>query len=228
MDRARVASTCRFCATPEQVQDLQARESGRLDYYRTAAFLPEALLNTWHIGWSIAGISREVTLQAMILGLHLRSHQPGGGSRSFDLVKVGRRVNADYLRAPGRRTASLARCATGGCPDEFLRRWYLSRAQCASSGWTEFVPMTEFFFSGDVDHAPVEELGSCQSQPPRTCPSVYSASSRGVDVQRRFLRRRRWKPWRAALPRNRRGTAKAAVHGHAPAAHRTKATAAAL
>ena len=122
-----------------------------LDYYKDAGFLPEALVNyLGTMGWSISGDREKFTLAEMVAAFSWDRVSLGGPV--FDLVKLSA-MNALYLRE---------------LPDaEVVRRlrdWRLSDEKLASlvplvrariQRLDEFMPMTDFFFSGDVDYGAV-------------------------------------------------------------------------
>jgi glutamyl-tRNA synthetase len=122
-----------------------------LDYYRAAGFLPEALLNYLAtMGWSISGDREQFTLAEMIEVFTFDRVSLGGPV--FDLVKLSA-MNADYLRALD-DAAVVARLRGWRLADEFLQQ-LVPLVRQRISRLDEFVPMTEFFFSGDLDYAPV-------------------------------------------------------------------------
>lgn len=127
-----------------------------LDYYREAGIVPQAMLNFLALmGWSFGGDQEKFTLEQMIERFDLTPGSIGLAGPVFDLEKlswlnglylrdlsdaelvdqlIGWRLNRDYLL----RLAPLVR--------ERIRRF------------DEFIPLTEFFFSGDL------ELGSLGPQ----------------------------------------------------------------
>jgi glutamyl-tRNA synthetase len=122
-----------------------------LDYYRAAGFLPEALLNyLGTMGWSIAGDREQFTLAEMIEAFTFDRMSLGGPV--FDLVKLSA-MNADYLRALD-DAAVVARLRAWRLSDAFLER-LVPLVRQRISRMDEFVPMTEFFFAGDLDYAPL-------------------------------------------------------------------------
>ncbi len=122
-----------------------------IDYYRDAGFLPEALLNfLGMMGWSIGGDREKFTLDEMVAAFTFDRVSLGGPV--FDLVKLSA-MNAGYLRALS--DAELV---------QRLRAWRFGDDKLASlvplvreriQRLDEFIPMTDFFFAGDVDYAPV-------------------------------------------------------------------------
>jgi glutamyl-tRNA synthetase len=122
-----------------------------LDYYRDAGFLPEALLNyLGTMGWSIAGDREQFTLPEMIDAFSFDRVSLGGPV--FDLVKLAA-MNADYLRALDDDEV-VRRLRAWRFSDEHLRA-LIPLVRERIQRLDEFVPLTEFFFSGDVDYAPV-------------------------------------------------------------------------
>jgi glutamyl-tRNA synthetase len=122
-----------------------------LDYYRDAGFLPEALLNyLGTMGWSIAGDREKFTLAEMIDAFSFDRVSLGGPV--FDLVKLSS-MNADYLRALDDAEV-VRRLREWRFSDEHLRA-LIPLVRERIQRLDEFVPLTEFFFSGDLDYSPV-------------------------------------------------------------------------
>ncbi|MBN2575458.1 MAG: glutamate--tRNA ligase [Deltaproteobacteria bacterium] len=120
-----------------------------LDYYRAAGFLPEALLNyLGTMGWSIAGDREKFTLAEMIEAFTFDRMSLGGPV--FDLVKLAA-MNADYLRALDDDDV-VSRLRQWRLGDDYLRR-LVPLVRQRVQRMDEFVPMTEYFFSGDLDYA---------------------------------------------------------------------------
>jgi glutamyl-tRNA synthetase len=153
-----------------------------LDYYRAAGFLPEALLNyLGTMGWSIAGDREKFTLQEMIEAFTFDRISLGGPV--FDLVKLSA-VNADYLRALD-DDGIVARLREWRLSDEFLRS-LVPLVRKRIQRLDEFVPMTEFFFSGDVDHAPwLKELVPANRTAKDVSECLFGLIE-ALDVQRDF------------------------------------------
>lgn len=122
-----------------------------LDYYRDAGVLPEALLNYLGLmGWSIGGDREKFTLAEMIAEFDLSRVSLGGPV--FDLEKLSW-LNSLYLRE-----------LTDEAFVDRLLDWRLGRDQLVAVAklvrerarrLDDFVPMADFFFSGDLDLAPV-------------------------------------------------------------------------
>lgn len=124
-----------------------------LDYYRAAGFLPEALLNyLGTMGWSISGDRERFDLAEMINVFSFDRMSLGGPV--FDLVKLSA-MNADYLRALDDQ-AIVDRLRSWRLSDDFLRS-LVPLVKPRVQRLDEFLPMTEFFFSGDLDYTPVQK-----------------------------------------------------------------------
>jgi glutamyl-tRNA synthetase len=153
-----------------------------LDYYRDAGFLPEALLNyLGTMGWSIAGDREKFTLDEMVQAFTWDRVSLGGPV--FDLVKLSA-MNADYLRALD--DAEIVRR---------LRAWRFSDQALKAlvplvreriQRLDEFVPLTEFFFSGDLDYAPVTKELLPKGRVPKDVADGLLAFGEALDVQRDF------------------------------------------
>ncbi len=153
-----------------------------LDYYKDAGFLPEALLNyLGTMGWSISGDREKFTLDEMVAAFSWDRVSLGGPV--FDLVKLSA-MNAIYLRE---------------LPDaEIVRRlrdWRLSDEKLASlvplvrariQRLDEFLPMTDFFFSGDVDYAAVAKDLVPKDREAKEVGEVLGAFSEELDTARDF------------------------------------------
>jgi glutamyl-tRNA synthetase len=153
-----------------------------LDYYKDAGFLPEALLNyLGTMGWSISGDREKFTLDEMVAAFSWDRVSLGGPV--FDLVKLSA-MNAIYLRE---------------LPDgEIVRRlrdWRLSDDKLASlvplvrariQRLDEFFPMTDFFFSGDVDYGAVAKDLIPKNREAKDVAEVLGAFSEELDAARDF------------------------------------------
>ncbi len=153
-----------------------------LDYYKDAGFLPEALLNyLGTMGWSISGDREKFTLAEMVAAFSWDRVSLGGPV--FDLVKLSA-MNALYLRE---------------LPDaEIVRRlrdWRLSDEKLASlvplvrariQRLDEFMPLTDFFFSGDLDYGPVAQELIPKNRDSKDVVEALSAFSEELDAARDF------------------------------------------
>jgi glutamyl-tRNA synthetase len=153
-----------------------------LDYYRAAGFLPEVLLNyLGTMGWSIAADRERFTLAEMIEAFSFDRLRLGGPV--FDLVKLSA-MNADYLRALD-DDGIVARLRQWRLGDEFLRQLVplvRQRIQLLD----EFVPMTEFFFAGDLDYTAVASDLVPKGRTAKDVADCLVAFAEALDVQRDF------------------------------------------
>jgi len=153
-----------------------------LDYYRDAGFLPEALLNyLGTMGWSIAGDREQFTLVEMIEAFSFDRVSLGGPV--FDLVKLSA-MNADYLRALDDEEV-VRRLRAWRFSDEHLRA-LIPLVRERIQRLDEFVPLTEFFFSGDLDYASVSKEFLPKGKTPKDVADGLLAFGEALDVQRDF------------------------------------------
>jgi len=153
-----------------------------LDYYRTAGFLPEALLNyLGTMGWSISGDREQFTLAEMIDVFTFDRMSLGGPV--FDLVKLSA-MNADYLRALD-DAAIVARLREWRLGDAFLQQ-LVPLVRQRISRMDEFVPMTDFFFSGDLDYGPVVKDLLGKNRTAKDVAACLFGFVEVLDVQRDF------------------------------------------
>jgi glutamyl-tRNA synthetase len=153
-----------------------------LDYYRAAGFLPEALLNyLGTMGWSIAGDREKFTLSEMIEAFTFDRMSLGGPV--FDLVKLSA-MNADYLRALD-DAAVVARLREWRLGDEFLQQ-LVPLVRQRIQRMDEFIPMTEFFFSGDLDYAAVAKDLVPKNRTAKDVADCLLGFVEALDVQRDF------------------------------------------
>ena len=124
-----------------------------LDYYRDAGILPEAMVNFLALmGWSFGEDREKFTLAEMIERFDLA---PGAISLSgpvFDLEKLAW-LNGNYIRELTDEQLVDRLLEWGLGRDGLLRLAPLVRERIRRLD--EFVPMTEYFFSGDLDHASI-------------------------------------------------------------------------
>lgn len=153
-----------------------------LDYYRDAGFLPEALLNyLGTMGWSISGDREKFTLAEMIDAFSFDRVSLGGPV--FDLVKLSA-MNADYLRALDDDEV-VRRLRAWRFSDEHLRSM-IPLVRERIQRLDEFVPLTEYFFSGDLDYAPVAKDLLPKGKTPKDVSEGLLAFGEALDVQRDF------------------------------------------
>ena len=124
-----------------------------LDYYRDAGFLPEALLNfLGNMGFSFGGDREHYTLSEMVEVFDFSRVSAGGPV--FDLLKLTN-LNGHYIRALS-PAALLARLRDWRLSDEFLAR-LIPLAHERIERLDQFLPTTDFFFSGDLDYARISD-----------------------------------------------------------------------
>jgi glutamyl-tRNA synthetase len=156
-----------------------------LDYYRDAGFLPEALLNfLGTMGWSISGDREKFDLAEMVEKFTWDRVSLGGPV--FDLVKLSA-MNADYLRALD-DDGIVKRLRSWRLSDEGLKA-LVPLVRERIQRLDEFLPMTEFFFSGDLDYAPVAKDLLPQgksSRVPKEVSDALLAFSEALDAHRDF------------------------------------------
>jgi glutamyl-tRNA synthetase len=124
-----------------------------INYYRDSGYLPEALLNfLGNMGWSFGNDQEFFTLAEMIENFSWDRVSLGGPV--FDLTKLAH-FNEHYVHQLS--DEQLA---------ERLVEWRLGKAfiqklvplaRQRMKKLDEFIPLTEFFFSGDLDLAPVAD-----------------------------------------------------------------------
>jgi glutamyl-tRNA synthetase len=153
-----------------------------LDYYRAAGFLPEALLNyLGTMGWSISGDREKFTLAEMIEVFTFDRMSLGGPV--FDLVKLSA-MNADYLRALD-DDGVVARLREWRLGDDYLKR-LVPLVRQRVQRLDEFIPMTEFFYSGDLDYAQVAKDLIPKNRTAKDVADCLLGFVEALDVQRDF------------------------------------------
>src|SRR3954469_5810810 len=153
-----------------------------IDYYKDAGFLPEALLNyLGTMGWSISGDREQFTLDEMVAAFTFDRVSLGGPV--FDLVKLSA-MNADYLRALD-DAAIVARLRDWRLSDAHLRA-LIPLVRARMQRLDEFFPLTDFFFSGDLDYAPMAKDLLPKGRVPKDVHECLIAFGEALDVQRPF------------------------------------------
>ncbi len=122
-----------------------------INYYRDTGILPQALLNfLGTMGWSFGGDREKFTLSEMIDVFTWERMSLGGPV--FDLKKLIW-LNEQYIHEL--TTEQLADALLGWrLNKEFICR-LLPLAQKRIKKLDEFIPLTEYFFAGDLDYTPV-------------------------------------------------------------------------
>ena len=134
-----------------------------INYYRDAGILPQALLNFLALmGWSFGDDREKFTLDEMIASFSWDKVSLGGPV--FDLDKLNW-LNQKYLHALSNDELIDA-----------LFAWRLSRAHLAKIAplareriqrLDEFIPLTEYFFAGDLDYTAVSAELTVPDVPPQ-------------------------------------------------------------
>jgi glutamyl-tRNA synthetase len=122
-----------------------------INYYRDAGILPQALLNfLGTMGWSFGGDREKFTLDEMIQAFSWERISLGGPV--FDLAKLTW-LNEQYIH--DLTDDQLADALIGWRLDKrfFVKLVPLVRERIKRLD--EFVPLTEYFFSGDLDYTAV-------------------------------------------------------------------------
>ena len=122
-----------------------------INYYRDTGILPQALLNfLGTMGWSFGGDREKFTLQEMTEVFSWERISLGGPV--FDLKKLTW-LNEQYIHEMS--AEELADTLLGWrLNKEYLLR-LLPLAQKRIKKLDEFIPLTEYFFAGDLDYTPV-------------------------------------------------------------------------
>ena len=122
-----------------------------INYYRDSGILPQALLNfLGTMGWSFGGDREKFTLQEMIDNFSFDRISLGGPV--FDLKKLTW-LNEQYIHEM--TPEQLADALLGWrLNKDFLLR-LIPLAHKRIKRLDDFIPLTEYFFSGDLDYAPL-------------------------------------------------------------------------
>jgi glutamyl-tRNA synthetase len=125
-----------------------------INFYRDVGILPHALLNyLGQMGWSFGGDRERFTLAEMIDVFSFDRVSLGGPV--FDLVKLTA-LNADYLHQL--TPAQLADAVLSWRLSRPMLEAVLPLVQQRIKLLSDIVPATEYFFSGDLDHAALVPL----------------------------------------------------------------------
>jgi len=124
-----------------------------IDYYKDAGILPRALLNFLAImGWSFGGDKEKFTLDEMVEVFSWDRVSLGGPV--FDPDKL-RWLNEKYIHELGDEELVDALLGWRLAREHLLRIVPLMRERIKRLD--EFIPATEYFFSGDLDLTPVAD-----------------------------------------------------------------------
>lgn len=133
-----------------------------INYYRDAGILPHALLNFLALmGWSFGDDREKFTLDEMVAGFSWDKVSLGGPV--FDLDKLTW-LNEKYLHELTYEQLVDALCAWRLSREHLLKIVPLVRERIKRLD--DFVPATEYFFSGDLDYTAVASELSVPDVPP--------------------------------------------------------------
>ena len=122
-----------------------------INYYRDTGILPYALLNfLGTMGWSFGGDREKFTLAEMIEAFTWDRISLGGPV--FDLAKL-KHLNEHYLKELSPEQLADAVIAWRLNKDYLVKLMPLVRDRIQKLD--EVIPLTEFFFSGDLDYTPI-------------------------------------------------------------------------
>ncbi len=122
-----------------------------IDFYRDAGFLPAALLNFLAImGWSFGGDREKFTVGEMVEVFSWDKVSLGGPVFNIDKLRW---LNEQYIHELSYEQLAAELAAWRFRPDHLTRVSALVRERIKQL--SEFIPATEFFFSLDLDYAPV-------------------------------------------------------------------------
>ncbi len=141
-----------------------------INYYRDTGFLPHALLNfLGTMGWSFGGDREKFTLQEMIDVFSWDRISLGGPV--FDLAKLTH-LNEQYIHEMSYEQLADALIQWRLNKEYLLKLMPMVRERIRKLD--EFVPATEYFFTGDLDYKPV--LGELK----HADPAVNKANAEGL------------------------------------------------
>lgn len=122
-----------------------------INYYRDTGILPQALLNfLGTMGWSFGGDREKFTLDEMIEAFSWERISLGGPV--FDLKKLTW-LNEQYIHELTPEQLANTLLAWRLNKDFLLRLIPLAHKRIKKLD--EFIPLTEYFFSGDLDYTPL-------------------------------------------------------------------------
>jgi glutamyl-tRNA synthetase len=122
-----------------------------INYYRDAGILPQALLNfLGTMGWSFGGDREKFTLAEMIEAFSW--DRISLGAPVFDLTKLTW-LNEQYIHAMS--DAELADALIGWRMNRAFLTTLVPLVRQRIKRLDEVIPLTEYFFSGDLDYTPI-------------------------------------------------------------------------
>ncbi len=127
-----------------------------LEYYKESGVLPEAMVNFLGLmGWSFGDDQEKFSLEQMVERFDLVPGSVGLSGPVFDLEKLNW-LNGQYLHEMSDEQLVDRLLAWQLNRDYLLKLMPLARERIRRLD--EFIPLTEYFFSGDLDYEPVKDL----------------------------------------------------------------------
>jgi glutamyl-tRNA synthetase len=153
-----------------------------INYYRDAGILPQALLNfLGQMGWSFGDNREKFTLEEMIAVFSWDRISLGGPVFSLDKLTA---LNEKYLQEQSHEQLADLAMAWRLNRDFLIRLMPL--VQRRMKRLSDLIPLTEIFFSGDLDYTPV----AAELAVPDATPRDVAAGLR--DFVERFEAREGW------------------------------------
>lgn len=134
-----------------------------INYYRDAGILPQALLNfLGQMGWSFGENREKFTLEEMISVFSWDRISLGGPVFNLDKLTA---LNEKYLQEQSHE--QLAELVMGWRLNRDFLLQLMPLVQRRMKKLSDLIPLTEFFFTGDLDYAPVAAELAIPDVPPR-------------------------------------------------------------
>ena len=155
-----------------------------LEYYREAGFLPEAVLNFLALmGWSFGDDREKFTLDEMVERFDLSGETMSLSGPVFDLEKMAW-LNGLYIRELTNEQLLERLLAWQLGPDYLSRLMPLARERIRCLN--EFIPLTEYFFAGDLDYEPVAAKLVPKKRTPKETTQMIGKLLDRLDTLRRW------------------------------------------
>ncbi len=155
-----------------------------LEFYREAGFLPEAVLNFLALmGWSFGEDREKFTLDEMVERFDLSGDTMSLSGPVFDLDKMAW-LNGRYIRELTDEQL-LERLLSWQLGPEYLSR-LMPLARERIQRLDDLVPLTSYFFSGDLDYEPVAAKLVPKKRTPKETTKMISKLLDRLDAQRQW------------------------------------------
>ena len=155
-----------------------------LEYYREAGFLPEAMVNFLALmGWSFGEDREKFSLEEMLERFDLSARTMSLSGPVFDLEKLSW-LNGLYIRELSDEQLLQRLLAWQLGPEYLARLMPLARERIRRLD--EFVPLTSYFFEGDLDYEPVAALLTPKKRQPRETAKMLGQLVEKVDTLRQW------------------------------------------